>query len=150
MRVVEQETLLLLKFVDLAIDAYRAKPAPGQRGRVFETLKDVPWGNLLLGWYLKTLLAHIQNGWLHNKSQSHVLTEQQCEIVHIRTSFSNPAILLPFVSISEPWGSQVITSRVCFGSGRSWRTFSKLSDCRSPSSFCGNKTQATAHISLQT
>lgn len=46
---VEQETLLLLKFVDLAIYAYGAKPAPGERGRVFETLKDVPWGNLLLG-----------------------------------------------------------------------------------------------------
>lgn len=72
--VVEQETLLLLKFVDLAIYAYRAKPAPGQRGRVFETLKDVPWRNLLLGWYLKTLLPHIQYGWLHNKSPSHVLT----------------------------------------------------------------------------
>lgn len=72
--VVQQETLLLLKSVDLAIYAYRAKPAPGQRGRVFETLKDVPWGNLLLGWYLKTLLARIQNGWLHKKSQSHVLT----------------------------------------------------------------------------
>lgn len=55
-----------------------------------------------------------------------------------RTSFSNPAILLPFVSTSEPWGSQVMTSRVCLGSGRSWRTFSKLSDCRSPSSFCGD------------
>lgn len=66
--VVEQETLLLLKFVDLAIDAYRAKPAPGERGRVFETLKDVPRGNLLLGWYLKTLLAYIQNGWLQNQS----------------------------------------------------------------------------------
>lgn len=56
-----------------------------------------------------------------------------------RTSFSNPAILLPFVSTSEPWGSQVMTSRVCLGSGRSWRTFSKLSDCRSPSSFCGDE-----------
>lgn len=73
--VVEQETLLLLKFVDLAIYAYRAKPAPGQRGRVFKTLKDVPWGNLLLGWYLKTLLAHIQPVHIYpNKILSHVLT----------------------------------------------------------------------------
>lgn len=55
------------------------------------------------------------------------------------TSFSKPAILFPLVSISDPCGSQVITSRVCLGKGSNCRTFSKLSDWRSPSSFCKEK-----------
>ena len=33
---------------------------------------------------------------------------------------SKPAILLPLVSIREPCGSHVITSRVGLGSGSSW------------------------------
>lgn len=52
---------------------------------------------------------------------------------------SKPAILLPLVSIREPCGSHVMTSRVCLGSGSSWRTFSRLSDWRSPNSFCRHR-----------
>lgn len=48
MGVVEQKTLLLLKFGDLAVNADRTKPAPGERGGVFETLKDIPGRDLLL------------------------------------------------------------------------------------------------------
>lgn len=55
--VVEKETLLLLKLGDLTIHAHRTKPAPGERGRVFETLKDIPGRNLLFGWYLKALMV---------------------------------------------------------------------------------------------
>lgn len=53
--VVEQEALLLLELGDLAIDAHRAEPAPGERRRVLEALEDVPGGNLLLGRHLKAL-----------------------------------------------------------------------------------------------
>lgn len=54
-RVVEQEALLLLELGDLAIDAHRAEPAPGERRRVLEALEDVPGRNLLLGRHLKAL-----------------------------------------------------------------------------------------------
>lgn len=46
---VEQEALLLLEFSDLAIDTHCTEPAPGQRGRVFKSLEDIPGRNLLLG-----------------------------------------------------------------------------------------------------
>ena len=46
---VEQETLLLLKFGDLAVHAHSTEPAPRKRGGMFETLEDVPRRNLLFG-----------------------------------------------------------------------------------------------------
>ena len=62
--VVEQETLLLLKLGDFAVHAHSTEPAPGQRGGVFETLKDVPGRNLLFGRYLKALIAERQKSYL--------------------------------------------------------------------------------------
>lgn len=145
-RVVEQEALLLLEFGDLPIDAHRAEPAPGERRRVLEALEDVPGGNLLLGGHLKALTADRETGRRAVTNQALRIfdpaarTSRRQPVNDSRTSFSKPAILLPLVSMREPCGSQVMTSRVCLGSGRSWRTLSRLSDCRSPSSFCGGET----------
>lgn len=58
--VVEQKTLLLLKFGDLAVHTHGTEPAPGEWGRVFETLEDIPGRNLLFGGYLKTLMAETE------------------------------------------------------------------------------------------
>lgn len=61
--VVEQETLLLLELGDFAVHAHRTEPAPGQRGRVFETLEDVPGRNLLFGGYLEALMEERQKSY---------------------------------------------------------------------------------------
>lgn len=112
--VVKQEPLLLLKLCDFAIDPHGSEPAPGERSGVLQPLKHVPWRNLLLSRHLKTLCAR------DHKTNAKV-TEWPAALQHQRglplTSFSNPAILLPLVSMSDPWGSQVMTSRVCLGRG---------------------------------
>lgn len=59
--VIEQKTLLLFEFGDLAVHAHCSEPAPGERGGVFETLKHIPGRNLLFRWYLKALMAERQS-----------------------------------------------------------------------------------------
>lgn len=123
--VVKQEPLLLLVLRDFAVDPHGPKPSPGQRSRVLQALEHVPRRNLLLSRHLKTLYVRNHSAKVSEwpEAEQRYNTDKM-----LRTSFSKPAILLPFVSMSDPWGSQVITSRVCLGRGSNWRTFSKLSD----------------------